>query len=202
MKILIASVNPDPACILAEYNIIKILNFENNIYSINVNKILNHIHPDANIKDYILENVECKFKKFISHYTKEIKVRDIFTGKYIPDLPNKINEIRLYKINEINIGLSALSTAASFSKCTSDNTEDYGKYIDEAWRIAHKSYELGMHLLQYGFDEVYIFNGRHAISRPMAEVFKHIGNIKLKYYEFDYTREKFTLSEVGFHDIE
>lgn len=202
MKILIASVNPDPACIIAEYNIIKNISLGNAVYSVNVNKILNHIHPDANIKDFILEIIERKFKKFISNHTYEIKVKDIFTDKHIPDIPDKISEVRSYKINNVNIGLSALSTAASFSKCTSTETEHYGKYMTEAWSIAHKSYELGIHLLNYDFDEVYIFNGRHAISRPIAEVFKYLGGVKVKYYEFDYTREKFTLSEAGFHDID
>lgn len=199
-KILIASVNPDPACIFAEFNIINNIENGNKIYSVNVNKILNHVHPEANLKDNIFEFIECKFKRFISRYTNELKVKNIFSNKLIPILPSEINEIRLYKINGISVGLSALSTAASFSKCTSSKTEYYGKYLNEAWCIAHKSYELGMHLLQYDFDEVYIFNGRHAISRPLAEVLKSLGGVKVLYYEFDYTREKFTLSEAGFHD--
>jgi hypothetical protein len=202
-KKLIVSVNPDSACILAEFNIIKNISGVDKVYSINLNKILNHIHPDENKRDYILEALEFKFKRFISKYTHEIKIKkyDVFDA-VIPSLPAEISQIRLYKINEVNIGLSALSTAASFSKCTSSKTVDYGNYIKDAWNIAHRSYYLGIYLMKFKFDEIYIFNGRHAISRPIAEVFKYICKIKVNYYEFNYSREKFTLSDRGFHDLD
>ena len=203
-KNIILSVNPDEACILAENNIIREKVSCELVTAINVNKLLNHIHPDQKFLDSIYELIDGKYNKFIKPHINlqppKIDVNKI-QSVVIPKLPHRVEDVRKYKINGINIGLAALSTAASFSKCTSEKTEDYGDYIVKAWELSHKSYVLGMLLRDYDFDEVYIFNGRHAISRPLVEAIGIHRNVKINYYEMDYKRTKFNINSDGYHNI-
>lgn len=204
-NILIVSVNPDEACIIIEKSLIEELKKTNNVFSINLNKVLQHIHPDQKRLDYFYELIDRKYERFIlkNINSSEIKIskKELKNNTLtIPLLPNSIDEIRKYKINNIGIGIAALSTAASYSKCTSEHISDYGTYLNQAWILAHKSYYVGCILNKHNFDQVYIFNGRHAISRPIAEVMKK--KAKVIYYETNIERTAYLLSEDGFHDSE
>ena len=203
-KCIVLSVNPEESCILAEREIIKQKRLTDNITALNVNKILGHIHPDEGLRDYFYEIIDSKYLRYISPNINNkppfLKIKGIRRTK-IPNLPNNIESIRKYKVDGVNIGLAALSTAASFSKCTSENTDEYGEYLKSAWSIAHQAFELGVMLKKLNYDEVYIFNGRHAISRPLAEAIKQNKITKVYYYELDYSRTKYLVREDGFHDV-
>jgi hypothetical protein len=201
IRSIIISVNPDASCIMAEHNIIIENSLDENIDAINANKIFNHIHPDARLIDRVYELIDRKFEIFIAPFVRRVISAKIKNIRKIPPIPDDINKVRSYKINNINIGLAALSTAASFSKCTSIDTKQYGKYLKEAWIIAHKSYYLGIVLADKNYDKIYIFNGRHAISRPIAEILLSHSKSEINYYEFDYKRESYDLSINGFHDV-
>lgn len=202
-KNIILSVNPDEACILSESDIIKKIAHEELIAALNVNNLLNHIHPDARYLDKVYEFIDQKHRRFIRPYANfecpKLRYAEIRSIN-VPKIPLSIEAIRKYKIDGVNVGLAALSTAASFSKCTSDAAQDYGHYLEDAWLLAHKSLRLGLLLKAFSFDRAYIFNGRHAISRPIAEVLKLSGT-EVCYYELDNSRTRYSVDSRGFHDI-
>lgn len=196
------SCNPNPVCIAAEVAIIRSRRRDATISALNLNQVIGSVSPADTIRDKLYEFIDRKYTRFIvpeingSDLTKEL-VRD---GIDIPRLPSTIDIIRKYKIAQVNIGLAALSTAASFSGCTSENSSDYGSSLERAWRVSHLTYYTGLDLAKFGFDEVFIFNGRFAISRPIVEALKC--KVKCTYYEIDSQRKGYLLFDREIHLVE
>ncbi len=184
-KAIILHCNPDEHCIAAEVQLIKKYKSTYIIDSINLNKLTGHLHPDAKLRDYMYEKFDNKYNRFIK---KNINGEDVTKKiKYIPikiKVPSNIIELRKIKVNDVSIGLAALSTAASYSKCVSEIAEDYGEYLEEALTVASISYSIGNSLAKREYDIAIIFNGRFAISRPIAETLRK-NNANILYYEFD-----------------
>jgi len=156
------------------------------VSAINVNKVLSYIHINERLLDYFYEFVDRKYKRFILPEINGVDYSNKINNKrnnIIPELPKYVADIREYEINGIHVGLAALSSAASYAKCNSEISSDYGNILIRAWEVAHKSYYLGLELKSYDFDEIYIFNGRHAISRPISEIL--LNKSKVVYFEFD-----------------
>ena len=185
-KAILLHCNPDEHCIAAEVQLIKKYESTYVIDSVNLNKLTGHLHPDAKLRDYFYEKFDSKYNRFIKI---NINGKDLTRKiQYIPieiKAPGNISELRKIKINDVSIGLAALSTAASYSKCVSENAEDYGEYLKEALNVASISYSIGISLAKRKYDMAIIFNGRFAISRPIAEILRKITNANILYYEFD-----------------
>lgn len=186
-KALLIHCNPDERCVVAETQLIKKYSKNYIIDSVNLNEITSHIHPDAGIRDYIYELIDAKYKRFILKSINGIDITKKIKIKKFKDLqlPLTINEIRNFKKNNVSIGLAALSTAASYSKCNSVFCSDYGRYLIESFKIANQSYHAGRILLKENYKFIIIFNGRFAISRPISEVLRLQSGADILYYEFD-----------------
>jgi hypothetical protein len=188
-KIILLHCNPDDHCVIAEVQLIKKYKLNYIIDSLNLNEISNHIHPDAKIRDYIYEKIDKKYRRLICN---EINGADITTKIKINQqniiIPETVGELRKLKINDVSIGLAALSTAASYSKCASQLCADYGDYLVDALKVAYESYYVGCALINRNYDTAIIFNGRFAISRPISEVLRKSSDINIIYYEFDSQR--------------
>jgi hypothetical protein len=202
---LIVSCNPDESCIFAEIDIAKTISESESVTAVNLNRAFNHIHPEAKGLDYVYEYIDRKFERLILPKLSEEPIKLETTKKSassIPPIPPTIDGVRAYKIENVSIGLAALSTAASFSRSNSNYSNEYGKFLPEAWKIAHLSYLAGKEICNLNFDYIYIFNGRHAISRPLIEVVSKNPRTQVRYYEFDYTRERYIVNETGFHNTD
>lgn len=185
-KAIILHCNPDEHCIAAEVQLIKKYRSKYTIDSINLNKLTKHLHPDAGPRDYIYEKIDNKYNRFIkANINGEDMTEKIRYESIKIDLPYKIKEVRKIKINEASIGLAALSTAASYSKCVSENSEDYGEYLADALNVALASCSIGLSLIKLNYEVAIIFNGRFAISRPIAEILRSANSTDILYYEFD-----------------
>ena len=198
-KILVISCNPDPLCIAAEVVLIRNRRGNATVSALNLNQAIGSVSEANTVRDKLYEFIDRKYTRFI---VPEINGRDL-TKSFaqdavkIPALPLSIDMVRKHKIADVNLGLAALSSAASLSRCTSERSCDYGFSLQRAWRIAHLSYYAALKLTTLNFDEVFIFNGRHAISRPIVEVLEC--KAKFTYYEFDPQRQCYLLFDKKIH---
>jgi len=200
-NILLVSCNPDPVCISVEISLVRSLRNHSFVSACNINQVINCVSLANTPRDRLYERVDRKYSRFI---VPEINGADLtgildtsFTAK-IPHVPAEINDVRNYKLQGISIGLAALSTAANSSKCTSSFSSDYGTSLKHAWRIAHLSFYVGLRLSQLNFKNVFIFNGRHAISRPISEVLAKASTIFS--YETSPSRQKYFYFDKPIHD--
>jgi hypothetical protein len=198
---LIISVNPNPICIAAEVDIARNARVTEIISGINLNAIVNNIHICETARDRLYEFIDNKYTRFLApeldgvNFTNKIDLNHFI----LPDIPEKIDQLRRYKIDGVSIGLAALSSAASFAKCISEDARDYGSILSRCWTVAHKSYYAGVALSALKFDIVYIFNGRHAISRPIAEVMQK--NCNVRYYEFNSNESGYLFFDEKIHSL-
>ncbi|MDA0685143.1 MAG: hypothetical protein O3A57_12095, partial [Bacteroidetes bacterium] len=159
------------------------------------------IHPDEGIRDIVYERIDRKFERFIK---RSISGEDI-TGRirlniHIPPLPSRVEDLRKYSIGRSHIGLAALSTAASFSRCNSNFTRDYGEHIKKSWLVAHKSYGVADQIkAKYNYAKVYIYNGRFAISRPFSDHMEDASSII--FYEYGSKKNMYELYEDRIHSV-
>lgn len=190
-KLIILHCNPDDHCVAAEVQLINKYSSDFIVDSINLVKLTNYLHQNGKFFDFVYEKIDRKYEKFIKKkingrdLTKEIKYT-----KSIFQLPDKITELRKLKVNDVALGLATLSTAAGYSGCTSIECKDYGNYIKDAIRVASLAYNIGLSLVEYRYDFAIIFNGRFAISRPIAEILRKKSNTNIIYYEFDGERRQ------------
>jgi len=194
--ILLICCNPDPFCIATESLLARSLRKQAVVSAINLNYVLGSVSHADSLRDFIYEWLDNKYRRFIipelngDDYTVHL---DTTSLPVIPSLPCSTDHLRSYQIDGVNVGLSALSTAASYAKCVSPLSADYGSSLRRAWLVAHLSYYVGLSLLHLPFSAVYIFNGRFAISRPISEVFAK--RCKVFFYEADSFRRSYFYSD-------
>ena len=150
--------------------------------------------PDINKAEVLLERLWPKYRRFIlpaingSDLTGRVDLSNIS----IPALPCAVSDLRSATAYGAKVGLAALSTAASYTqKAVRDKTAGYGRPLQDAWKVAHLA-AAAAEQLRLGHDEVYIYNGRTAESRPFcdvleetAAVFRHeSGTIENSYFAF------------------
>ena len=156
-------------------------------------------------RDYLYEFVDQRFVRLISPYVTGEDLTSTVSSSYKPDptpaLPVSVDDVRHYSIDNIPIGLAALSTACSRSRCTSSKTSDYGVFIERSWHEAHVSFYAARYIhLNYKYDRVYVYNGRDSLSRPFSEVFSSTSQVM--YYEEGSSPFLFETYSSSIHDFD
>jgi hypothetical protein len=101
-------------------------------------------------------------------------------------------------IGEAHVGLGVLSSVTSHTTIEhADTMSDYGEVLGHAWRTAHLSARVGQIVDAMGYDEVYIFNGRHCISRPFCDILQR--RIPVYRYEQGGGGNRYIMSADGVH---
>jgi hypothetical protein len=202
-RFLVVSCNPDPLSIAVEVDILEQLNKTGITDAINLNAVVDCYHPTESLRDRLYERIDRKFDRFISPRTTGEDLTSLYryATRSVPELPEKVQDLRRYAPEGVSVGLAALSTAASFARCISAHTADYGRVMQRSWTVAHKSFWAGTALAGRRYDEVFIFNGRHSISRPLSECLQLAG-AHVRYYEFDAARAGYFLFHESIHSNE
>ena len=65
--------------------------------------------------------------------------------------------------------------------------------LPKAWKSAHFSLQADQALSGRGYDEVYIFNGRHCCSRPFCDIFSQ--SARVWRYEQGATGNSFVMAD-------
>ncbi|MBH9536914.1 hypothetical protein [Novosphingopyxis sp. YJ-S2-01] len=131
--------------------------------------------PMYSSRDRLYERVSQKYSRFIrpaingQDLSKEMNRYQVD----IPRLPASMADLRKARFLGSMVGLAALSSAASYTKIASrDDTADYGKPLLDSWVVAHKA-AAAADRLRHRYERVYLFNGRHAETRPFCDILEH-----------------------------
>jgi hypothetical protein len=93
---------------------------------------------------------------------------------------NEFEELKNYKIDNLDIGMGVLSTLISYLRTPYFDLRDHQEYITNNLQSAYQTYFAVIELLQKNkFDWVYIFNGRFTIERAILRACEKVGQ---KYY--------------------
>ena len=136
-------------------------------------EVFSHL-PYVKPADRLYERAAAKYRRFILPEINGTDLTDQVRPHVdpVPPLPRTIDALRASVAHEARVGLAALSSAASLTKIAArDLTQHYGATLQGAWEVAHRAAAAAAQLPKT-YDEVYIFNGRHAESRPFCDVFE------------------------------
>ena len=151
-------------------------------------------------RDLLYERTASKFRRFIRPHingedlTKTVDVSNVL----VPPMPKTVNELRATEFQGAKVGLAALSLTATYTKIASrDLVADYGSDLEKNWIVAHLATSAARQL-DYGHDEVYVFNGRTAVSRPFCDVLE--SKTRLIRFEIGGAPDTFLLFNGSVHD--
>lgn len=161
--------------------------------------VVSHL-PQVKFRDRFYERTAAKYRRFI---LPAINGRDLTETVRIepmefPPLPETVSELRSAIAYGAKVGLAALSSAASLTKiAVSDKTSHYGSVLVKTWEVAHRAASAATQL-RVGHDEIYIFNGRHAHTRPFCDIFEEAGTVIR--FEAGAVKNSYILSDGALHD--
>lgn len=141
------------------------------VYQIECNKDWNVCLSNPKNEVYVCN--QCVAKRLRAYYllNKKFTRLSLFKNKkynlsYIKTSFNSIEELRLYKIDNFDIGMAVLSTLISYARSPYIKVEDYQDYIKRSIEAAAITYfALRDYLATHKFERFYIFNGRFSIER-------------------------------------
>lgn len=122
-------------------------------------------------------------KKNLIHFTK---FKDIQKVKNLRIDFNSLEDLKNYKLESFDIGQAVYSSIADIKREHLPNIIDYKGEITKFIKAAGKIYFCMKNFIQKRKpDLVYIYNGRHALERPVIEACRKF-NINFKTHEFAY----------------
>ncbi len=132
----------------------------------------------------------------------ELVLHDFSQCFDIPDF-SSIEELKSFKINNVDIGMAVASTLISMTREYNPRVSNFSKYIHDNILMSKSIYDCMMYNLQQIKPDVfYIFNGRFSAIRPALRAAQDLG-IKTFVHERAGRIQKYTLSEDTYpHDIE
>ena len=156
--------------------------------------------PQYPWRDRLYDALSFKFERLVAPYIngRVVKLKPDKSCP-IPRIPDNVADLRDYTFLGARVGLAALSTAASVTKINErECTDRYGNALKRTWRVAHEAALVADKLRKSSeYKAVYIFNGRHAVSRPFCDIFS--GHSRVIRYESGGGRNRFVLSSVDIH---
>ncbi|HEY7809926.1 MAG TPA: hypothetical protein VIA98_06075 [Allosphingosinicella sp.] len=200
-SILIAYSNPWSFSLAAEREIARRGAKEGRVDVLNLYRLAGRHSPLRRPVDRAAEMLNRKFERFL---LPAVNGRDITSGiragKLIPPpLPQDLQSLRSYKIGPARVGLSVLSTITSITTVQRPTSMDeYGASLPEAWKSAHLAVEVGLAVRDLGYDEVYIFNGRHCDTRPFCDILEETAQVFR--YEQGGSGTRFVTTSGSIHD--
>lgn len=173
-KILLASANPYSFCIAVEHHLAETLGSSAIVDGLDMYKLCaRHSAIHYKMASRSIAALNRKYQRFIvpvlsgRDITGSIKLPD----EPIPPLPEDPAALKDYKLGEAKIGLGVLSTITTVTTIQEPTSlDEYGPGLHASWRAAHLSARLGEAVKALGYDEIYIFNGRHCYSRPFCDL--------------------------------
>lgn len=121
------------------------------------------------------------------------------------DIPyfSSIEELKSFKINNIDIGMAVASSLISKTRDSNPKVSNFKKYIHENIIMANSIYDCTKYYLQQIKPDIfYLFNGRFAALRPALRAAQHLG-VKTFVHERSGVSQKYVLIEDTYpHDIE
>jgi len=198
-KVLIASANPWSFALAVERDIIA-TRADRQVDVLNLFRICSSRAPEWRSRDRWIEALNRKINRFVVPLATGREITgDIALGHFdAPPLPADEAALRAYRHGEARIGLATLSSVTSITTIIRPPAlEDYGPALRQAWHAAHLSAEYGRLVAERGYDEVYIFNGRHCYSRPFCDALS--GHARVFRYEQGGTGTRYVMSDRGVH---
>jgi hypothetical protein len=199
-KILLAYSNPWSFSLAVERQIAR-QNEGCRIDVVNLARLSARHSPHWRRIDRIAEKGNRKFERFI---LPVVNGRDITSQIRVgrgplPPLPRNVDELRNYRVGSAAVGLAVLSSVTSVTTVHRPGSMDeYGPALPQSWRAAHASVDAGLAVRELGYDEVYIFNGRHCFARPFCDL---VGGTATVYrYEQGGAGNRFIMSPNSVHD--
>jgi hypothetical protein len=178
-KILIASANPWAFSLAVERDIARI-NGGCTVDALNLFKLATRVSPHVSPRQRLYETLDRTIERFVlpaingRDITAEIEVDET----RIPPVPEDVRGLRSYRLGGAGIGLGVLSSITSMTTIQEPrSTSEYGRVFEPAWRSAHLAYLIGEEIAPMGYEEVYIFNGRHCYSRPFIDVMERCATV-------------------------
>jgi hypothetical protein len=106
--------------------------------------------------------------------------------KYLKSSFNNLEELKNYQIDDFVIGQAVYSSIADIKRDCFPNLVDYKVEINKFIKAAGRIYFCMLNYIKKrNPDLVYIFNGRHALERPVIEACRK-SRVNFKTYEFAY----------------
>jgi hypothetical protein len=171
-RVLIASTPNWSFCLAAERDIARSAEGAE-VDVVDLFRLMGRTSPHWRREDVLIERLDRKFQRFLKPV---VNGRDV-TGSIrldpsaIPPPPEDPAALRPYRVGEARIGLATLSSVVSLTMvCEPASTAEYGPAFAAAWKTAHLSARIGEALAGRGYDEVFVFNGRSCVARPLADV--------------------------------
>lgn len=182
-KILLASANPYSFCIAFEQHMARTLGAEHQVDALNLYELAARHSPFYGPASRLIVAANRKFERFL---LPELSGRDItddiVLDDALPPMPATERELRDYTIGDAKVGIGVLSSMVSLTTIQNPvSLDEYGPGLKAAWKAAHRSLAAGEAVKALGYDEVYIFNGRHCYARPFCDVLQNA--TKLQRYE-------------------
>lgn len=153
-------------------------------------------------RDLAYEFFAAKFRRFVlpningQDLTDKVNLSKVV----VPTMPDLVGELRAATFHGAKVGLAALSLTATYTKIASrDLVSDYGPDLQRNWVVAHLA-TMAAKQIDYGYDEVYVFNGRTAVSRPFCDIFET--RTRLVRFEVGGATDSFLLFNGSVHDPE
>jgi hypothetical protein len=168
---------------------------------LDLNSVTEHSRLSRRV-DQAAEIVNRKYQRFIAPVItgRDItaSVRAQVRGFREPPLPAEPGDLRTYTVGGAHVGLGVLSSVTSHTTIENPSSmEAYGQVLPRAWRTAHLSERVGNIVDAMAYDEVYIFNGRHCISRPFCDILQR--RIPVYRYEQGGSGNRYVMSADGVH---
>ncbi|MGZ8336270.1 MAG: hypothetical protein ACXWU1_06375 [Allosphingosinicella sp.] len=129
------------------------------------------------------EAINRKYERFILPILsgQDITPRVSLDLGAVPPLPETFDELRNYRLRGAQIGLGVISSIISLTTIQrAERVEELGPEVIHSWRAAHLSLQAGEAIRDMGYDEVYIFNGRHCYNRPFCDALEGAARV-IKY---------------------
>lgn len=202
-KILLASANPYSFCTAVEQHLAKTLGPDAQVDGFNMYKTCARYAPYYRGGAGLIADFNRKYERFVAPHLSGADITAFVDvdRSGIPPLPANEAELRLYEINGAKVGLGALSSAVSVTTIRgAADLAEYGRTLEDAWRAAHLSYRAGEIVKQLGYDEIYIFNGRHCYTRPFCDVLET--SARVLRYETASTLDSYIVADGSIHDAE
>jgi hypothetical protein len=198
-RILIASSNPWSLAVAVEQEIAR-SNSSASVDMIDLFTLSASHSPHWRRRDVLIERMNRKIERFVK---PSINGRDI-TGEVelaprsIPPVPQDTSTLRGYRVGNARVGLAVLSSVTSLTTVQEPGSrEEYGEALPRAWRSAHLSAQAAEWVRPLGYDEIYIFNGRHCYSRPFCDVLEETSRVFR--YEQGGAANSFVMTDAPIH---
>lgn len=199
-RILIASANPWSFCLAVERDICR-RHAGDRVDVLNLYSLVGVHAPEWRRIDHLAEVANRKFQRFVvpaangADITPDIRL-DMAS---IPPLPHTLGGLRTYRLRGASLGLGILSSVTSLTTIQDpESLSEYGPAFPAAWLTAHLSLQVGEQVAKLGYDEVYVFNGRHAYSRPFCDLVEKVA--QLNRYEQGATGDSYIVANTPIHD--